>query len=233
MQSVIFQDLGLVDYKKAWDYQEKLLQKLVQNKITHREAPVAPEHYLLFCEHPPVFTLGKSGNEKNLLLNSALLEKKNIQYYSINRGGDITFHGPGQLVVYPIFDLDWFFTDIHKYLRLLEQAVINILKKYGITGERSEKLTGVWIKGHTERKICAIGVRCSRWVTMHGLAFNINTDLNYFNYIIPCGIQNKAVTSMQQELGHEVNMDDIKNLMQKELSALFEFTITEHELVSL
>jgi lipoyl(octanoyl) transferase len=206
-QKISFEDLGLIDYKSGWDYQEKLFSEVIENKIAQRKHPDAdfvPKHYLLFCEHPHVYTLGKSGSIKNLLINQDVLNEKHISFFKINRGGDITYHGPGQIVGYPILDLDYFFTDIGKYLRLLEESVIQTLAEYGIAAGRSKGETGVWIEPDSPsraRKICAIGVRCSRWVTMHGFAFNVNTNLDYFNFIIPCGISNKSVTSMQKELG--------------------------------
>lgn len=218
-----------MDYKACWDYQEKLFNETVQQKILNRdlspEKQTPTKNYLLFVEHPHVYTLGKSGDEKNLLLNEKQLSDKQANYYKINRGGDITYHGPGQLVAYPILDLDNFFTDIHKYLRLLEETIIETLKEYGIQSARSEGETGVWLdsEGKTNtRKICAMGVRCSRWVTMHGWGFNVNADLNYFNNIIPCGINNKAVTSLNKELGRDVDMNEIKEKLQKNFAKLFE-----------
>ncbi|MEI8135720.1 MAG: lipoyl(octanoyl) transferase LipB [Bacteroidota bacterium] len=228
-KKIIFQDLGLMDYKACWDYQEKLFNETVQQKISNRDLPtekqIPTKNYLLFVEHPHVYTLGKSGNEKNLLLNEKQLLDKNANYYKINRGGDITYHGPGQLVAYPILDLDNFFTDIHKYLRLLEEAIILTLKEYGIESSRSKGETGVWLDPENKlnaRKICAMGVRCSRWVTMHGWGFNVNSDLNYFNNIIPCGINDKAVTSLNKELGSDVDIDEIKEKLKKNFAELFE-----------
>ena len=222
-------DLGLMDYKEAWDYQETLFKKAIDLKIAKRngETEEIPDNHLLFCQHPHVFTLGKSGNTQNLLLNEAELNTHNASFYKINRGGDITYHGPGQLVVYPIFDLEQFFTDIHKYLRFLEEAVILTLKDFGILSGREVGLTGVWIDGETKnaRKICAMGVKSSRWVTMHGIGFNVNTDLNFFSHIIPCGIEDKAVTSMQRELGKETNLAEVSLHLKKHLAELFEFTI--------
>lgn len=225
---VIFNDLGIIDYKDCWDYQTRLFQKTVDLKIYNRKNPdkLQPtQNHLIFCEHPHVFTLGKSGSIDNLLINEQELEEKSASYYKINRGGDITYHGPGQLVVYPIFDLDHFFSDIHKYLRYLEEAVILTLKEYGVIGERVEGLTGVWIDGNTEkaRKICALGVKSSRWVTMHGIGFNVNSKLEYFNYIVPCGIDDKEVTSLQIELGREINMAELKNKLKFNLSKVFKF----------
>jgi lipoyl(octanoyl) transferase len=225
---VIFKDLGLIDYKECWDYQTKLFNVAVQQKIQNRKTPdkqVITKNYLLFCEHPHVYTLGKSGSENNLLISAEELEKKNASYYKINRGGDITYHGPGQLVVYPIFDLDHFFTDIHKYLRFLEEAVILTLQEYGIVASRVDGLTGVWIDGGTKnaRKICAIGVKSSRWVTMHGIGFNINSKLDYFDYIVPCGINDKAVTSIQNELKKDIDMIQLKNKLKINLANIFNF----------
>lgn len=222
-------DLGLMDYKEAWDYQETLFKKAIDLKIAKRngETEEIPDNHLLFCQHPHVFTLGKSGDTQNLLLNEDELNTHNASFYKINRGGDITYHGPGQLVVYPIFDLEQFFTDIHKYLRFLEEAVILTLKDFGILSGREVGLTGVWIDGETKnaRKICAMGVKSSRWVTMHGIGFNVNTDLNFFSHIIPCGIEDKAVTSMQRELGKETNLAEVSLHLKKHLAELFEFTI--------
>ena len=225
--------LGLIDYKDAWDFQEKLFAEIVAKKIKNRD--LLPEHreptenYLLFCSHPHVYTLGKSGKEENLLLNEQMLQQFKASYYRINRGGDITYHGPGQIVVYPILDLDNFFTDIHRYLRLLEEAVILTLGDYGVDGGRIAGLTGVWIdhlQQRTPRKIAAMGVKSSRWVTMHGLAFNVNTDLSYFNNIIPCGINDKAVTSLEKELGHSVDMAEIEETLLQNLAGLFGMKIT-------
>lgn len=219
--------LGKVDYKEAWDFQEKLFQEGVQRKIDLRNGTgeQKPENYLLFCEHPHVYTLGKSGDKEHLLLDQSELEQKNATFYHINRGGDITYHGPGQLVIYPIFDLEQFFTDIHKYMRYLEEAVIQTLSKFNVVGERSEGLTGVWLEPNTAnaRKICAMGVKSSRWMTMHGIGFNICTDLNYFNHIIPCGIQNKDVTSLEKETNRTVTVEEVIPLILEELQALFGF----------
>tara|TARA_B100000927_G_scaffold291438_1_gene293665 strand:- start:1602 stop:2306 length:705 start_codon:yes stop_codon:yes gene_type:complete len=228
LPKVIFNDLGLIDYKESWDYQTNLFDSIVQQKIFNRKNPEnqkITENYLLFCEHPHVFTLGKSGSEENLLIKGSQLKEKGANYYKINRGGDITYHGPGQLVVYPIFDLDHFFTDIHKYLRYLEEAVILTLQEYGIKGERVDGLTGVWIDGNqpSARKICAIGVKSSRWVTMHGIGFNINSHLEYFNYIVPCGIDDKAVTSIKNEIGQAVNMEELKKKLKINLANIFNF----------
>ena len=229
MQQVKFIDLGLIDYKQAWDYQEKLFDGVVQTKISNRNLPdneqQTTNNYLIFCEHPHVYTLGKSGDEQNLLVNETQLKEKHATYYKINRGGDITYHGPGQIVGYPILDLDNFFTDIHKYLRFLEEMVIRTLDEYGIESGRSEGETGVWLDiGNPlkARKICAMGVRASRWVTMHGFALNVNTDLSYFNNIIPCGIVDKAVTSMDKELGYNVNEVEVKDKLRKHFTELFD-----------
>ena len=218
-----------MDYKVCWDYQEQLFNEIVEQKIVNRDLPedkkVLTKNYLLFVEHPHVYTLGKSGDEKNLLVNTTQLQEKKAGFYKINRGGDITYHGPGQLVAYPILDLDNFFTDIHKYLRLLEETIILTLKEYGIESGRSKGETGVWLDADNKlkaRKICAMGVRCSRWVTMHGWGFNVNSDLNYFGNIIPCGINDKAVTSLNKELGREVDMNEIKEKLKKNFCTLFE-----------
>jgi lipoyl(octanoyl) transferase len=227
---VHFSDLGLMDYKACWDYQEKLFNGIVQQKLENRNnnSQLPTSNYLLFVEHPHVYTLGKSGNEGNLLVNETQLNDKQATYYKINRGGDITYHGPGQLVAYPILDLDNFFTDIHKYLRFLEEAIILTLNDYGIKSGRSDGETGVWIDMQDKkkaRKICAMGVRCSRWVTMHGLGFNVNADLNYFNSIIPCGIADKTVTSLDAETGSRVDMQELKEKVKKYFCELFECTL--------
>ncbi len=225
--TVRFHDLGLIDYKEAWDLQESLFKETIDLKIRIRngETELKTENHLLFCQHPHVYTLGKSGSEENLLLDDQGLNDKGARYYKINRGGDITYHGPGQLVAYPIFDLDHFFTDIHKYMRFLEESVIRTLAEFGIESGRVEGLTGVWIEGNTQRarKICAMGVKSSRWVTMHGIGFNVNSDLSYFSHIIPCGIDDKAVTSMQQELGHEVDMAKVSEILKEKLADQFGF----------
>lgn len=231
MQSVVFKDLGLVDYQEAWDYQEGLFQGIIDLKSRNRKegSQVATQSHLLFCEHPHVYTLGKSGNEKNLLVNEEYLKSRGATFYKINRGGDITYHGPGQIVGYPIFDLDNFFTDIHKYLRYLEEAVIKTIAEYGIEAGRSAGETGVWLDvgKSSARKMCALGVRSSRWVTMHGFAFNVNSDLSYFGNIVPCGIVDKSVTSLQEELGHELNMEEVKEKLKKHLSDIFEMRLEE------
>ena len=222
-------DLGLVDYKKAWDIQEKYFKQAIDRKIAIRngENLPPPSNYLILCEHPNVYTIGKSGKEENLLLSSDEVKSKEASFYKINRGGDITYHGPGQLVVYPILDLDQFFTDIHKYMRFLEQAVINTLLKFGIQSSRIDGMTGVWIDSAlpSARKICAMGVKSSRWVTMHCIGFNINTNLDFFSHIVPCGIDDKAVTSMQKELGIEVDMQEVENIIIEEFKSLFGFQI--------
>ncbi len=233
-QQVIFRDLGLIDFKECWDLQEEILSETIRQKMANRELPddqkFSPRHFLFFCEHPHVYTLGKSGDEKHLLADVNSLQKQKALFYKINRGGDITYHGPGQMVGYPIFDLDFFFNDIHKYLRYLEEAVIRTLEEYKITAGRIEGLTGVWLDGDDKikaRKICAFGVRCSRWVTMHGFAFNVNTDLSYFNQIIPCGITDKSVTSLQKELGRKVDMQEVKHFVKQHLSNIFSFNLVE------
>jgi lipoyl(octanoyl) transferase len=235
MQKVFFRDLGLIDYKVCWDYQEHLFNEIVQQKLEQRHSTTnhKPQttNYLLFCEHPHVYTLGRNGDEKNLLIHNGELQKLDATFYKNNRGGDITYHGPGQIVGYPILNLDLFFTDIHKYLRYLEEAVIRTLKEYNINAGRIEGLTGVWLDAESKssRKICSFGVRCSRWVTMHGFAFNVNTDLNYFGNIVPCGIADKEVTSMQKELGHEVNMEEVKSILKENIASLFEMQLIEQE----
>lgn len=225
--TVIFQSLGLMDYQEAWDYQETLFKEAIDLKIRARngEEVEATKNYLLFVEHPHVYTLGKSGDVSHLLLNEEKLNEHEATFYKINRGGDITYHGPGQLVGYPIFDLDHFFHDIHKYMRLLEESVIQTLKEYGIESGRVEGMTGVWLDGDkpTARKICAMGVKSSRWVTMHGIGFNVNSDLSYFSHIVPCGIQDKAVTSMQQELGRKLDMTEVAEVLKTKLAEQFEF----------
>lgn len=234
VQEVLFKDLGIVRYKDAWDYQEEVLQQTVAIKTALREAADRGEdisllqqstHQLIFVEHPHVYTLGKSGNISNVLLSEENLAKRGIDFFRINRGGDITYHGPGQIVGYPVFDLEKFYTDIGKYLRHLEEVVILTLAEYGLEGRRSSGETGVWLEPERhsyERKICAIGVRTSRWVTMHGFALNVNTDLDYFNFIIPCGIQNKQVTSLQKELGRLVDMNEVKEKLKTNFEKVFE-----------
>jgi lipoyl(octanoyl) transferase len=227
---VLFEDWGLLDYQQAWDRQEAIFSSIVGEKIRNREAaePLPTNNYLVFVEHPHVYTLGKSGKQENLLLDEAGLRIKQANYYKINRGGDITYHGPGQIVGYPILDLDNFFTDIHLYLRTLEEAVILTLAEYGIPAGRFPGYTGVWLDADNEkaRKICALGVRCSRWVTMHGFAFNVNTDLDYFKNIVPCGIDDKDVTSMQRELGKPLQLSEVKEILLKHISVLFKMEIS-------
>ena len=229
MNTVFFKYLGLVDFKKTWDYQETLLNSIINVKRSNRvskEDPVKTKNYLLFCQHPHVYTLGKSGDEKNLLLNKRSLKNSDSEFYKINRGGDITYHGPGQLVIYPIFDLDNFFTDIHKYLRFLEDVVILVLKKYGIVGSRIDGATGVWVcDDRGERKICAMGVRASRWVTMHGLAFNFSVDLNRFDSIVPCGIKDKSVTSLDVELGQTVLFEEVFSDFKRCFKQIFKINL--------
>jgi lipoyl(octanoyl) transferase len=238
-QNVWFSDLGKMDYKAAWDLQEQLMkenlrikaeagsgQMTMNTRDTNLHLPT--ENYLLFVEHPPVYTLGKSGKMEHVLINEEQRKEKGIDFFQTNRGGDITFHGPDQVVGYPILDLEKFYTDIGRYLRELEEVIILTLAEYGIIAGRSAGETGVWIdalvKGK-ERKICAMGVRCSRWITMHGFALNVNTDLSYFNHIVPCGIQNKKVTSIQQELGREVDMEDVKEKLRRNFERVFNVTI--------
>ncbi|HEY4291041.1 MAG TPA: lipoyl(octanoyl) transferase LipB [Puia sp.] len=244
MQKVVYKDLGKMDYQVAWDYQEALLQENVQIKAEARERAAAmaegmntdagagasadrpaTTHYLLFVEHPPVYTLGKSGHIENVLIGDEQMQARGAQFFRSNRGGDITFHGPGQLVGYPILDLEKFYTDIGRYLRNLEEVGIRVLADYGISGDRSPGETGIWIgpdeKGKA-RKICAIGVRCSRWVTMHGFAFNVTTDLSYFGDIIPCGIVDKQVTSLEKELGHPVGLEEVKARWKHHFEVVFD-----------
>jgi lipoyl(octanoyl) transferase len=228
-KEVKFIDWGLIDYQEAWDKQENIFSETVALKGKNRtdDTNIATANYLIFCEHPHVYTLGKSGHPENLLLDEVGLKEKEATYYKINRGGDITYHGPGQIVGYPILDLDNFFTDIHLYLRTLEEAIILTLADYGIAAGRYDGYTGVWLDADNDkaRKICAMGVRCSRWVTMHGFAFNVNADLNYFGNIVPCGIDDKAVTSMQKELGYALNMDEVKAKVIEHIAALFHMKI--------
>ena len=249
-QSVFFRDLGLMDYKTAWDYQESLLQENVKRKaaarnqssttvalvgqmpgttLTTHDLPLTTQHYLLFVEHPPVYTLGKSGHIENVLLSEENLKARGIDFFHTNRGGDITFHGPQQIVGYPILDLEKFYTDIGRYLRNMEEMIILTLKEYEIEAGRSAGETGVWIDAAVrgrERKICAIGVRSSRWITMHGFALNVNTNLDYFNFIIPCGIQNKQVTSLQKELGRTVDMEEVKEKVKRNFEKVFDAELT-------
>jgi lipoyl(octanoyl) transferase len=237
-QKVIFKDLGIIEYKNAWDYQELLLNENVRIKSAIRNAAISQDsqltthykkfqtqNYFLLCEHPPVYTLGKSGKKEHVLMTDDELAANDIAFFNTNRGGDITFHGLQQIVGYPILDLEKYYTDIGKYLRNLEEVIILTIAEYGIKGGRSKGETGVWIDEDipgSERKICAIGVRCSRWITMHGFALNVNTDLSYFNNIIPCGIQNKQVTSVEKELGHKVNYAEIKEILKRNFEKVFE-----------
>ncbi|MEY4595309.1 MAG: hypothetical protein RIQ47_1719 [Bacteroidota bacterium] len=232
MKRVIFRDLGLIDYAAAWDLQEQLFQEVISRKLHNRSALPDQQkeqfHHLIFCEHPHVYTLGRTGEEKNLLLHEEKLSEIGATFYKNNRGGDITYHGPGQIVGYPILDLDYFFTDIHKYLRLLEEAIILTLADYGLVGDRYPGYTGVWLDPkdpYKARKICAMGVRCSRWVTMHGFAFNVNSDLSYFNNIIPCGINDKAVTSLEKELESTIDINEVKIRLRGHLAELFQMDI--------
>jgi lipoyl(octanoyl) transferase len=231
-REVILEDLGLKDYKETWDYQEELFRNIIDLKIRNRREELeleTPNHFL-FVEHPHVYTLGKSGDLSNLLVSEEKLKEINATFYKINRGGDITYHGPGQIVGYPILDLENFFTDIHKYLRFLEEMVILTLAEYGLKAERSKGETGVWLDVGTPfaRKICAMGVRASRWVTMHGFALNVNSDLGYFDHMIPCGIKGKAVSSLNVELGKaEVSMTEVKAKLLHHFTSLFEAKMTE------
>jgi len=231
-RTVKFIDLGQADYKEAWDYQTALFEETVKTKIENRKRETTLQeitpNYLIFCEHPHVYTLGKSGSVENLLIDEHGLKEKQATFYKINRGGDITYHGPGQIVGYPILDLENFFTDIHRYLRLLEEAVILTLQEYGLDAGRIDGLTGVWLDHHKQkdpRKICAMGVKSSRWVTMHGLALNVNTDLEYFDYIVPCGIDDKAVTSMERELREKQDMGDVKERLKHNIVRSFEMEL--------
>jgi len=228
IREVHFHDLGLRDYQETWDLQEEVFADTVRRKFENRTRPesdqLSTENHLFFVEHPPVYTLGKSGDKQHLLLDELELQRREIGFYPINRGGDITFHGPGQIVGYPIFDLEHFFTDIHRYLRYLEEAIILTCAEYGLKAERIEGLTGVWLDGENPdraRKIAALGVKCSRWVTMHGFAFNVNTDLSYFNHIVPCGITDKAVTSLHLEIGRSIDMHECKARLRDHLAAVF------------
>ncbi len=231
-----FINLGLIDYQQGWDFQEKLFKQTVDLKIENRSLPedqqIPTPNYLIFCSHPHVYTLGKSGNEKHLLLDEHGLSEKQASFYKINRGGDITYHGPGQIVGYPILDLDNFFTDIHKYLRLMEEAIILTLADYGVAAGRIDGLTGVWIDYENTtkaRKICAMGVKTSRWVTMHGFAFNVHTDLSYFGNIVPCGIDDKAVTSLEFELGKKPDLHEVEEKLKTHLASLFQMELFEEE----
>jgi lipoyl(octanoyl) transferase len=226
-QEVVFKDLGIIEYGEAWQYQESLLKASTTIKSQRVKGETTDEtiHHLLFCEHPPVYTLGKSGDEAHVLISKEELAKRNIGYYPTNRGGDITFHGPGQVVGYPILDLEKYYTDIGKYLRSLEEVIIRVLALYGLKGDRSPGETGVWLDPDNKmkaRKICAMGVRCSRWVTMHGFALNVNTNLDYFTMIVPCGIPDKQVTSLEKELGHVLDMETVKQQIKEKFAEVFE-----------
>ncbi|RLD22771.1 MAG: lipoyl(octanoyl) transferase [Bacteroidetes bacterium] len=229
-QLVIFKDIGRVDYQEAWDLQTVLNKELITSKRSSEDGIGVIPHQLLFCEHPAVYTLGRSGSENHLMIDKAGLEAIDAKYYKINRGGDITFHGPGQVVGYPIFDLDRFFTDVHKYVRALEEVVIRLLASYDIEGHRIKEYTGVWLSDDNVewRKICAIGVHLSRWVTMHGFALNVNTDLSYFSHIVPCGIDapNTSVTTLQIELGREVSIAEVKSRLKDIFAEVFDFDYT-------
>tara|TARA_B100001173_G_scaffold295250_1_gene289874 strand:+ start:363 stop:1055 length:693 start_codon:yes stop_codon:yes gene_type:complete len=229
MQTAYFKDIGLIEYKEAWLFQEKFFNKILEIKSKNRNegTKIATENYLIFCEHPHVYTLGNSGNKDNLLVNEEYLKSRGATFYKTNRGGDITYHGPGQIVGYPIFDLDNFFNDIGKYLRFLEEVIILTLKEYGLNGERSKGETGVWLDvgKPTARKICAMGVKTSRWVSMHGFAFNLNTDLSYFENIIPCGINDKKVTSLEKEKGHKIDVNRAKSILKSNLERVFDLKL--------
>jgi lipoyl(octanoyl) transferase len=229
-QEVVFKDLGIIEYGEAWQYQESLLKASTTIKSQRVKGETTEEtiHHLLFCEHPPVYTLGKSGDEAHVLISKEELAKRNIGYYPTNRGGDITFHGPGQVVGYPILDLEKYYTDIGKYLRSLEEVIIRVLALYGLKGERSPGETGVWLDPDNKmkaRKICAMGVRCSRWVTMHGFALNVNTNLDYFTMIVPCGIPDKQVTSLEKEIGYTLDMGIVKQQVKEKFTEVFESSL--------
>ena len=230
-KQIIVHDLGLVDYQDALDYQLRLFNQIIHTKIENRKknTQIETENHLIFVEHPNVYTLGKSGDISNLLLNKNELDDKKIQFFNTNRGGDITCHGPGQIVCYPILDLDNFFTDIHKYLRFLEETIIRTLNDFGIVSARSQNETGVWIDSDLvfSRKICAMGVKASRWVTMHGLALNVNNDLSYFENIIPCGISNKSVTSIYKETGMDISLNQVKKTITKHFIEIFSAELVE------
>ena len=229
MQTAYFKDIGLIEYKEAWLFQEKIFNEILEIKSKNRNegSEITTKNHLIFCEHPHVYTLGNSGNKENLLVNEEYLKSRGASFYKTNRGGDITYHGPGQIVGYPIFDLDNFFNDIGKYLRFLEEVIILTLKEYGLSGERSKGETGVWLDvgKPTARKICAMGVKTSRWVSMHGFAFNLNTDLSYFENIIPCGINDKKVTSLEKEIGHKIDVDHAKVLLKSNLERVFDLKL--------
>ncbi len=231
---IIFKDLGSVDYKKTWEFQQNLFDQIIDIKKTNSDLPVCEQitndNFLLFCEHPHVYTLGKSGSEKNLLIDPKMLEEKGARFYKIDRGGDITYHGPGQIVGYPIFDLEKLSIGLKEYIQKMEEAIILTLKNYGISSSRLEGASGVWIDADNKnkaRKICAIGVKSSRYVTMHGFAFNVNTNLEFYNYINPCGFVDKGVTSMEKELGEKVNMDEVKDSLKNNFSRVFSFLFAD------
>lgn len=234
-QKVIFEDLGLKSYQPTWDYQESLLLKNTQIKSAAREkeedvTQTATEHKLIIVEHPPVFTLGKNGKREHVLVSEEHLQKLGIEFFHINRGGDITYHGPQQIVGYPILDLDKFKTDLGWYLRSLEQVIINVIAQYGLIGERSNGETGVWLEPNDPfmaRKICAMGIKCSRWITMHGFALNVNTDLSHFEYIVPCGIQGKTVTSLEKEVGEKVNYEEVKEKIKEQFEIVFDCELVD------
>ena len=229
MQTAYFKDIGLIEYKEAWLFQEKFFNEILEIKSKNRNegSEITTKNHLIFCEHPHVYTLGNSGNKENLLVNEEYLKSRGASFYKTNRGGDITYHGPGQIVGYPVFDLDNFFNDIGKYLRFLEEVIILTLKEYGLSGERSKGETGVWLDvgKPTARKICAMGVKTSRWVSMHGFAFNLNTDLSYFENIIPCGINDKKVTSLEKEMGHKIDINHAKSLIKSNLERVFDLKL--------
>ncbi|MBS1782933.1 MAG: lipoyl(octanoyl) transferase LipB [Bacteroidetes bacterium] len=235
MNTILFHDLGEIEYGKAWDLQEKLMQKGLHikaeryNNPTNEDEPLT-QNFLLFCKHPPVYTLGKSGHLENLLVSDSRLKELHVSFYKTNRGGDITYHGPGQIVGYPILDLEYFFTDLGKYMRSLEEVIIRVLKSYDVEAGRLPGSTGVWLEAKTPRarKICAMGVRCSRWITIHGFALNVNTDLKYFDYIVPCGIKDKSVTSLAVELGHVVDEVEVAARLRYEFSQVFEANIVSY-----
>ncbi len=231
-KNVFFHDLGLIDYEEGLTQQKNFFETTVDIKVKNRRenTETLTENHLLFCEHPHTYTLGRSGNENHLLINNQELANKGATFHKIGRGGDITYHGPGQLVGYPILDLDHFFTDIHKYLRFLEEGIILTLADYGLKAGRIDGLTGVWLdfeEKKNPRKICAMGVKASRWVTMHGFALNVNADLSYFGNIVPCGIQDKAVTSIQAELNREIDLQEVKDRLKSHLANLFEMNLIE------
>lgn len=242
MQTIFFEDLGQVAYDAAWDYQEQLMQANLKIKAARFNNPSTDlpleetTHHLLFCGHPHVYTLGKSGHMENLLVNDARMKELNVSFFKTNRGGDITYHGPGQVVGYPILDLEHFATDLGKYMRNLEEVIIRTIARYGIEAGRLEGATGVWLEPENKsraRKICAMGVRCSRWVTMHGFALNVNTDLKYFDHIVPCGITDKTVTSMQRELGRSIDEQEVKELLKQEFGVVFNAVIADKAIVSI